>query len=83
MHSSLQVMTERQTLQRHLDEITYDLYVDCHCDRRETAFQSGLSASTVMARVRRHARRLSAADVADRNLQTEGGGDYSATARGL
>jgi hypothetical protein len=57
MPSTLHPMTERETLQRHLDEITFNLFVDCGCHLRETVAQSGLAASTVRARVRRHSLR--------------------------
>lgn len=57
---------QRETTQAERDAITYDMYVDCGLHARETAHQSGIAVSTVRARVRRHARRLSERDVASR-----------------
>jgi transposase-like protein len=62
--------TERQ----HLEEITFNLYVDCGRSYAETARQfGGIPASTIRARVRRHIRRLTTEgrlltteDIADR-----------------
>ena len=62
----VQMMAESQRppSQRELDKITFDLYVDCRCSVAETVHQSGLAASTVRARVRRHSLRLRPGELA-------------------
>jgi DNA-binding NarL/FixJ family response regulator len=51
-------MSSNAGRQAELDEMTFNMYVDCGLSASETAHQQGISASTVRARVRRHVRRL-------------------------
>ena len=44
--------------QAHIDEVYFNLYVDCGCSYPEASRQSGVSIPTIRARVRRHSRRI-------------------------
>lgn len=52
-----EIETQEPASQAEIDATTYEMYVDCHLNATATARQVGCSATTVKARVRRHALR--------------------------
>jgi len=50
--------TQIPVTQRQLDEMAFEMYVDCGRSMRETVRQTGVPASTLRGRIRRHGRRL-------------------------
>lgn len=49
-----------------LDEMTFEMYVDCNMDAAITARNMGCHRTTVRKRVARHSRRLSQQDMRNR-----------------
>lgn len=73
-------MTETQApaTQAELDEMTYSTYLDCGQNSAETARQMGISASTVTARVKRHAHRSTQDELAEIAGNASGEGQETA-----